>query len=353
MTTAEKLNYISQQLNIYWGLLMFIFGIIGSVWNIFVFRHYSLRSSSCSTYMLVGSIANLIEISFSLSDRIIDAGFNIHWTANNIVWCKIRFYIAQCASLIALTCLVFSAIDRFFSTCRQIKWRRLNSVDFARQTCLFFILFWSLITIPALIYAKPIQLTSNKRLCRSSSIIWSKILIYFFSLCCYGIFPWFFMSLFGCLTLKNIRQQRHRRVGIYPSVLVSRMARIDDQLSSTLFFQIIICLISSIPFCAENIYDNLTQTIEKTEYRQAQEYLFRQIVRLCFYLNYVSTFYVNYSTSTIFRQVSKQVLVNLCKKPDDISREITMINHQEYHNRLEKRRLNVFTIQPISSMSRV
>ncbi|CAF0932613.1 unnamed protein product [Rotaria sp. Silwood1] len=353
MATAETLNYISQQLNIYWGLCMLIFGIIGACWNILIFRHYSLRSSSYCTYMLFVSIASLIHILFSLSDRIIDKGFKIHWTANSIGWCKIRYYFANCTSLITLSFLVLSAIDRLLSTCRQIKWRRLNSVYTARQICLFFIIFWMLITIPTLMYAKPIQFTPNRRLCSYSSKIWLKIMTYFFNLCCYGIFPWIFMSLFGYLTLKNIRKIRNRRIGTLPSVVLSRMARIDDQLASMLFLQIIVCIISSIPFITQNIYENLTETIYKDDYRLAQEFLFLQISHLVFYFNYISMFYVNYVSSPIFRQLSKQVVLNLFKKQEDISRDITMINHQDSNNRLDKRCIKPFTVQPIVSISRV
>jgi hypothetical protein len=157
------------------------------------------------------------------------------------------------------------------------------------------------------------------------------------------------MSLFGCLTFKNLRQIRHCRIGTVSSIILSRMARIDHQLTSILFFQTIICIISSIPFCIQNLYDNLTQNIEKDKYRQAQEYLFLQIVQLIFDFNYVSTFYVNYSSSTIFRQVSKQVLVNLFKKEEDRSRQITIVNHQEDNNQVEKHnKLKISTIRPIS-----
>lgn len=351
MTTPQALDYISEQLNIYWGLFMFIFGIIGSIWNILIFRHYSLRSSSCCTYMLIGSIASLIQIIFSLSDRIIDEGFQIHWTENNIVWCKLRVYIAQCASLTPLTCLVFSVIDRFFSTCRQIKWRHLNSIHTARQICLFIILFWMFVSIPTLVYFKPMEINSDHRLCINSSIIWSKILTYFFSLCCYGIFPWFFMSLFGFLSRKNIRHIHSCRVGPVPSIILTRMARIDGQLGSMLFLQIIICILSSIPFCIQNLYQNLSQTIEKSEYRQSQENLFLQITRLTFYLNYVSAFYINYLSSEIFRETSKQVFINLFKKQENCSRQITVINHQEYNNQIQKRRFKVFTIYPVTTIS--
>jgi len=354
MATTQTLYYISQKLNIYWSSFMFIFGIVGGLWNILIFRHYSLRSSSFCTYMLIGSIASLIQIIFSLSDRIMNEAFEIHWTANSIAWCKILYYITQCSSLTALSCLVLSSIDRFFSKCRQIKWRHLNSVYAARQICLFTIIFWMFVSIPILIYAKPIESPLNKRLCLNSSIIWSKIITYFFNLCCYGIFPWFFMSLFGYLTLRNIRRIHKSRIGTLPLVISSRMARIDTQLASMLFLQIIICIISSIPYCIQSFYHNLTQTIDKTEYRQAQEYLFLQIVRLNFYFNYISTFYVSYLSSAIFRKVSKEVLINLFKKQENTSRQITIINHQENNPQLEKQtRLKILTIQSISSISPV
>jgi hypothetical protein len=122
--------------------------------------------------MLFGSIASLIHIIFGLSGQISNEGFDIHWTVNSIAWCKIRYYIAQCSSLTALSCLVLSAIDRFFSTCHQIKWRHLNSVNTARQICLYIIIFWMLETIPILIHQKPtIELSLGKRLCLNSSMI--------------------------------------------------------------------------------------------------------------------------------------------------------------------------------------
>ena len=353
MATVETLYHISEQLNIYWGLFMFIFGIIGNVWNLLIFRHYSLRLNSCCTYMLIGSIGSIIHLLFGLSDRIASKGFQLHWTANSIIWCKARYYISQCASLIALSCLILSILDRFFSTCREIKWRHLNSVSTARRICLFVTLFWILVTIPIPIYVKPMDISSTKRLCINSSVIWSKVIIYFLNLCCYGIFPWFFTSLFGYLTLRNIRQIHQRRIGPISSYVLSRMAQIDHQLTSILFLQIILYIIFSIPYCIQNLYRTLTQTSIKSEYRQAQEYLFLQVTLLIFYLNYISTFYINYISSTIFRQTAKQVIMNLFKKQENTSRQITMINHQENNSQLENPRLKIFTIKPSAQISPV
>jgi len=300
--------------------------------------------------MLIGSLASLIQIIFGLVILIISEGFQIDWTLTNIAWCKIRTYIAVCASLTALSCFVLTAMDRFFSTCRQIKWRYLNSVYFAKQICLLTIIIWMLAAIPILIYTIPI---STKRACVSSSLIWSQIFTYFFNLFCYGIFPWFFMSLFGILTIKNLRQIHRQRINPLSIPVLTRMARIDHQLTTILFVQIIISIISSIPYCIQNIYNNLTQTIIKTQYRQAQENLFLQIVRLAFYLNYVSTFYVNYLSSPIFRRLSKKVLKNLFQKKDNISREITIINHQRNEKRSKHNKVKISTIRAPYATSRV
>jgi ABC-type multidrug transport system fused ATPase/permease subunit len=116
-----------------------------------------------------------------------------------------------------------------------------------------------------------------------------------------------------------------------------------------LFLQIIIAVISSVPYCIQSIYDSLTQTMMKTEDRQAQENLILQIVRLAFYLNYISMFYVNYLSSRIFRNLSKKVLNNLFKKKEDISRDITIINHQQS----KRRAFNISTIHTPFTTSRV
>jgi len=300
--------------------------------------------------MLTGSVTSLIQILFGLLLRILSEGFQIDWTLTNIAWCKIRNYITLCTSLTALSCFVLMAIDRFFSTCRQIKWRHLNSTYLAKYICLFIIIISMLINIPTLVYSIPEQ---GGRVCTSSSILWSSISTYFFNLFFYGIFPWLFMSIFGLLTLRNVRTAHHRRIRPLPIPFITRMARIDKHLTSILFLQIIISIISSIPYCIQTLYDNLTQTIVKSEYRQAQENLFLQIVRLTFYLNYISMFYVDYLSSGIFRRLSRKVVINVFKKKADVSREITIINHQRKHKQLERKRLNIFTIDPPHTTSRV
>jgi hypothetical protein len=350
MTSAETLNRISQQLNIYLGITIFILGIIGSVWNILIFRHYFFRSSSCCIYMLVGTLASFTQIIFGLLVRILADGFGINPTARIIVWCKIRNYVTLCASMTALSCLVWTSVDRFLSTCRQIKWRHFNSLFVARQVCLLTLIFWMSFCIPTLVYSRPLESTGT---CGSASMVWTRVTTYFLNLVCYGICPWVLTGVFGILTLRNLRHMHHRRVNPALTPVVTRSTRMDQQLTSMLFLQIIIATISSVPYCVQNLYDNLTRTVNKSEYRQAQENLFLQIVRLAFYLNYVSMFYVNYISSVVFRRLSRKVLANLFKTKDEVSRDVTVINHQVNAGQIARSKPKVFAKPVLNVISGV
>ena len=178
--------------------MMLLFGLIGCVWNMLIFRHPSLRSSACCVYMYLYSIASLFQLLFGLLSRLLGDGLHADDLLINVVWCRIRFFVTQCSSLTALSCFIWIAMDRFFSTCRAPKWRALTSTTIARCLCLATILFWLISSIPHLFYTIPFRASLTNAVCVTSSVVWTRILTYFFNLFCYGIFPWFFMTLFGC-----------------------------------------------------------------------------------------------------------------------------------------------------------
>ena len=340
MLTAETLNRVSDLLNIYWGFFLFLFGLLGILGNVLVLRHPPLRSNSCCTYMLAGSIASLIEIVFGLSDRIISKGLHVDWTSSSMAWCKIRHFLSSCGSLIALSCLVMSVVDRFLSICRKIKWRRLTSVYTARQVCLHLTILWMLSSIPILLDIRPIRITSDQRICRSSLLIGSTVVTDILSLCFYGIVPWCFMLLFGSLALRNIRHRYRPRSGTTPFVRVSYL---DQQLISILFVQTLTYMGSSFPYCAQRIYDLITivSTKNKGEDRLALDYLLSQIAELIFYFNYVAMFYSSYLASHVFRRSFTEVWTNFLRSERETSSDASIVHHQgnEYVSRHRRPRI--------------
>ena len=307
-------------LNSYFGVLIFLLGLIGNIWNVLIFRHYSFRSSSISIYMLIGSLSNLIYLLINLLNLIVEHGFNGTWRDDSLIWCKSHDYLSQCSSLISLSSLILSAIDRFFSTCHQIKWRSLNSPSFAQYISCIVIFLWLSLTIPTIIYSRPNAF---------SSIIWSNVHFYFLEFCCHCIFPWLLSSIFSYLALRNVRINRQCRIAPSESLVLTRMAQIDNEFIFIVFSQTILCLLSTIPYCAETIFHILHQTNKTDSHKQS---ILSELIRLISYLNFSLTFYTNFYSSKIFRQLARKVLRNLFKSKQIISTQITIINHhQETH----------------------
>ena len=107
------------------------------------------------------------------------------------------------------------------------------------------------------------------------------------------------------------------------------MAQIDNEFIFIVFSQTILCLLSTIPYCAETIFHILHQTNKTDSHKQS---ILSELIRLISYLNFSLTFYTNFYSSKIFRQLARKVLRNLFKSKQIISTQITIINHhQETH----------------------
>ncbi|CAF3320352.1 unnamed protein product [Rotaria sp. Silwood1] len=83
------LNSISSQLNRYFSIFIFIFGVIGNILNCIVLSQRPHRTNPCSFYFLISSMASLTSIVSGLTTRML-AGYAVDLT-NTIDWlCKFR-----------------------------------------------------------------------------------------------------------------------------------------------------------------------------------------------------------------------------------------------------------------------
>ena len=125
------LQDISQQLTIYVGICLFIAGIIGNGINIWIFiGKRSYRTTPCTFYFLIESIYNILIVCISLSDRILNIGFDVDIKHESNLWCKIRQFSLAVLSPLSITCSCLAMIDQFLVTsrsqslrnCSQMKW---------------------------------------------------------------------------------------------------------------------------------------------------------------------------------------------------------------------------------------
>jgi hypothetical protein len=71
--------------------------------------------------------------------------------------------------------------------------------------------------------------------------------------------------------------------------------------------QLIILILSGLPFVSQTLYATATASIVKGTDRLAIENLIGQITRLLFYLNYISSFYIYVITSNEFRRIIQNI----------------------------------------------
>jgi len=308
----NQTDTVSKQIMIYAGIIMYIFGTIGNILNIWVFfiwsrspsrshkNHKTSRTSNSSLYLLASSIANLFVIIYPLLTRIMFDGYQYRVTQNNrLLLCKFRYYVLHTFDLISLTCICLATFDRYLISSRKVRLRELSTRrQRTKLIILFLICFIGLHSIPIILNFD----ISNTGQC----VIPSKIYLYY-HLCIsqiflHGIIPIIFLSIFGILTFKQLKkiEKRHhhrRRHGGISS---------DKQLSRMLLLMSLAIILSSIPYCIEQCLNVMYIRGERS--KPSYFSLFHVISHILFYTNPVSSFYVYFISTPNFRILVRKIL---------------------------------------------
>ncbi|CAF1358472.1 unnamed protein product [Adineta steineri] len=93
MASIDTLKLITKQLAIYGNSALLISGIISSCANVFVFSRRNLRKSPSSRYILVTSLFDFFNITFSVTTRLMIDGFAFDPFSANSYACPIRTYL--------------------------------------------------------------------------------------------------------------------------------------------------------------------------------------------------------------------------------------------------------------------
>ncbi|CAF1081557.1 unnamed protein product [Didymodactylos carnosus] len=307
-----------QQLNIYGGIILYIMGIIGNILNFIIFSQSTLRKNSISVYMRVAAIFSLLTLQILIT-RILATGFQLDYALKSRGWCKIRAYFVITFALITLTIEAFSTVDRYFSSCRQAKYRKFSSMYTSKCIILCCIPICLLMNVPTLIFYDIYSIADTQLVCLSVSINYNNYVSYVYSPVFIGVLPFLLMVLFGILTYGNIKRIGRRQV--VPSTITNTMTggasvqsissrRADVQLTSMILMNLIVVLISVFPYSAYNIYSAITLNFTKDPNQRIIEGLVAQTVLLLWYVNYSSCFYVFIITSKSFRKHSINLITS-------------------------------------------
>lgn len=237
------LTYFGEQITIYIGFILIIFGVIGGIFNIIIFLSLkTFRQSPSVFYLTIMSFVNLGQLLFGLFSRVMIFGFGIDWNSLSIYFCKIRLTLFLLCALISYTCLCLAIFDQYLSTSIRPYWQQMSHIKNAFRLTLFFTFLWILHLIPYPIYLQHIiSSTTGKITCTSINPSMAIYRNYYIGLLLTGYIPDLITIIFGILSYKNIQQIAYRTIP-----LVRR--ELDKQLTIMVFAQVIINLITNIPF---------------------------------------------------------------------------------------------------------
>ncbi|CAF3198174.1 unnamed protein product, partial [Rotaria sp. Silwood2] len=133
--TLNDTIYILERITIHVYRISFppliILSIIGHILNLILFTRPNLISNSCCNYCLAASCVTIVEILVGQLFRLLHNGFNIDWP---YLWlCRVRLWILYSAYLTSAGLITLASLDRFASSCYQVKYRRWANVKIARR----------------------------------------------------------------------------------------------------------------------------------------------------------------------------------------------------------------------------
>ncbi|CAF1344150.1 unnamed protein product [Didymodactylos carnosus] len=258
-----------------------------------------------SVLTVASSISDLVQLNSVLVLRILADGFNYDLLSRYVFVCKFRNYIAQVTSMSTHTFIILASVERYILTlsCRVRK--PSNTFLFIAIT----VVFWTVMSVTHLIFSE-VYLVNDRKQCGPRN---GPYTVYFllFGILIFTLTPLCLMSIFGYLTLRhvqNIAKYTKRYITIQ---IGKRIEKVDEHLTRMLLMQIILTVLSTIPFSIDYTYSVLTMNTFKNRERLKLEKLFSLLAKLLFHIHTCAAFYVYLFTSSMFRKQFQRLMKTL------------------------------------------
>lgn len=315
-TLIRNLHLLSIESNRYFGLIIFIFGSVGNLLNIFVLSQRSLRSNPCALLFLVASVSNLLAILSGLTSRIL-AGWNLD-ISSTLPWlCKLRAFITFPSRTAAYWLIAFATIDRWLLS--SIHWyhRRTTQLKNVQRSivlivlCSMLVYSYAPICYEITVNHQPIQCHGKSKLCRISiDLIYGLITV---------SIPVLLMNVFSVKTLLNTRrakrdlQARHLPHSRTSALQHRAWKSTDHRLLLMLLVQVFLYTFFAFPFVIQRIYSTMTLDLIKSDLQYAIEnFLYNFLLLLSFIANGIPFYIYTLSGGQIFRRELRKMIDQMC-----------------------------------------
>jgi hypothetical protein len=298
-------------------IIVYICGIIGSLFNVFTLLQKQFRRNPCSLYFLSASTTDFFIMNLVLLMDLMRY-FNpkfFNYISTTTIWCQLGKYFIYLLSCLSSTYICLACIDRFCASSHREKLRSLSRIKVSRILIPLALIIWILFSLHLFVTFDIILSTpTNSYQCTNAPNIYMFYLIidgYFFAMFNGLIVP-IFLASFGFLIYRNVQQSR-RRTAPTRSTNINRPAgvavrvpnlplnRYNLHLITILLVQSILTIFLNIPYMIiylNDVYNNVpTNQLFFLIFA-----IFTYMARWFWFTNYAKTFYVNTLSSRIYRK---------------------------------------------------
>ncbi|CAF1116990.1 unnamed protein product [Adineta ricciae] len=302
------------QINFYFGLFIFVFGIFGNMLNILILSRKSLRYNPCIIIFIASSTTGIIAILSGLTSRVL-SGVTVDLSATVNWICKFRGFLLFTSRAATFWLIMLATIDRWLLSSTNANRRHKSSKKNSFRGILA-ITFISILLHAQLFYCYEANLTNTPLKCFSRNVpcrLVNDLTFAIIAILC----PLALILVFGWLTILNTHKILSR-VGPLTITVNARKSQVirnkkrsrktDQDLLTMLFVQVIFLAIFTLPLAVQKLYATLTKNVPKSFLQITIEDFIYQIALICTYFATAMPFYVNtLSGGSVFRKA----MVNL------------------------------------------
>lgn len=298
ISSPEYLNSLTTISTLILCLSFYSLGLVSVLLNFYVFSQPDFRLNPCCIFLSTLNFIDLIHIHTGLLTRMIQSG--LQWNILNSfpIICRMRYYISYTIVTLYMILLNLAAFERYASTCNlHSHWRRFSKPIFVYYTLFTSIFISCFISLPAF-FCYYINATS---VCTPYTGACTKF-AGLYMLIIGGCISTLFTTFFSCLTMHNLHII-HRRARAAPISykIYLHIKDANEQLTSMLFMQTTVTLVSALPVVFFMIYQLATHHVNKTPLWIAWDKLIAHLVQLLTYGNFISSAYINLVASPTYR----------------------------------------------------
>jgi hypothetical protein len=253
-STATEILDCAVQYSLYSGYILFALGITGNALNILVFTQLKLfRDNRCAFYLTVDSISSFLYQFIAFNITLFTSINGNDGTGRFLVWCKLRYILAQTFVLITYSMICCAAADQFFSTNYRFNFRQFCTMKVARYLSLTLICF-------SIIQPSVGCLILNQIFLRYATFFVYPLLN--------GLLPMVIASFFSLLAFQNVRRIVRRQLPI-----VRR--RLDRQMTAMVLIRVVFFVCLAFPYSSYRIYA-INVPVSRS---QPMEFAIRQLIQ--------------------------------------------------------------------------